>query len=665
VQPAVISHASWKQRFAGRADIIGHAVRLGSQPYTIIGVLPESFSFAPVGLAEVFVLPPKDGAMVTRRNLHWIQVIARLKQGVTPARAFEEMTAISRHLAEIYPQANGGTGVHITPLRDVIIGPVRPILLLLFAAAGAVLILGCANVANVLLAKSSDRRDELAIRLALGAERRTLARQMLVESIFLAFLAGVLSMLMSRLAVVGLLSSVPASVVQDMPFLRSINQSVATVLFTGLSTLVAGIAVGLVTLTNIPLRDPQKSLSESGRSRVGGQGRLRSVLVVGEIGIAGALLMVSGVLLQTVWRVIHVDPGFNRHNLLLLSYALPPDSYDKRAQVRSFQQQIETKVSAVPGVLGVAEVSILPLSDCNGCNTNRFAVEGKPLPQGAVQPEAASRGVSQGYFGVLQAHLLKGRVFEMRDYADNAAPVVVVNRALQSEYFDGDAVGKHLTFTFAPGQPPREVVGVVEDIKEGFLDMTDRPALYTPMNPGLFGNVLVRTAVDTSSVVNPIRAGIQAVERNIALYDIMTMDDRVANSTTMFLRNLPAMLMTWFGTLSLLIAGIGIYGVVSYSVAQRTREFGMRMALGASPGDILRLVLSGVLRLSLVGIGSGIFCGALLAKAAATLFFNARMADFASFALAPVAIAAVALIAGFVPAQRAADLDPMDALRRE
>jgi hypothetical protein len=265
----------------------------------------------------------------------------------------------------------------------------------------------------------------------------------------------------------------------------------------------------------------------------------------------------------------------------------------------------------------------------------------------------------------LQAHLVKGRVFETRDYADNAAPVVVVNRALQNAYFDGDAVGKHMTFTFAPGQPAREVVGVIEDIKEGFLDMTDRPALYTPISPSLFGNVLVRTAIDPSSVANPIRTGIQAVDRNIALYNVMTMDDRVANSTTMFLRNLPAMLMTAFGSLSLVIAGIGIYGVVSYSVAQRTREFGMRMALGAGPSDVMRLVLSGVLRWSLVGIGIGILSGALLTKAAASLFFNVRLTDFASFALAPLAIAGVAIIAGVIPAQRAAGLDPMDALRRD
>jgi hypothetical protein len=292
-------------------------------------------------------------------------------------------------------------------------------------------------------------------------------------------------------------------------------------------------------------------------------------------------------------------------------------------------------------------------------------VEGKPVPQGAVQPEAASRAVSQNYFGTLQAHLVKGRVFERRDYAENAAPVVVVNRALQNAFFDGDAVGKHLTFTFAAGQPAREIVGVVEDIKEGFLDMADRPALYTPMGAGVFGNVLVRTAVEPSSATSTVRNTILAIDRNVALFGVMTMDDRVANSTTMFLRNLPAILMTGFGLLSLLIAAIGIYGVVSYSVVQRTREFGMRMALGASPGKVLWLVLSDVLRLSLMGIAAGIIAGGIVTKAAATLFFNLHIADFAGFALAPLAIAAIAVIAGIVPAQHAATLDPMEALRQE
>ena len=292
-------------------------------------------------------------------------------------------------------------------------------------------------------------------------------------------------------------------------------------------------------------------------------------------------------------------------------------------------------------------------------------MEGKPLPVGAAQPEANGRRASQDYFHVLQARLLKGRLFGAQDYSEKAAPVVIVNRALQDEYFDGDAVGKHLTYTFAPGQPAQEIVGVVDNIKEGFLDAAVLPALYTPLAAGTGANVLIRTGVDPSSVAGAVRIAILGIDPNVALFGVMTMDTRVANSNTMFLRNLPAILITSFGLVSLLLAAIGIYGVVSYSVAQRTREFGMRMALGATSGDLLCMVLGAVLRLSLIGIGAGIPCAGIVSKAASRLFFDIRLADFASFALVPFIITAIATLASLLPAQRAARLDPMDALRYE
>jgi predicted permease len=664
-QPMIISQASWKSRFGSRRDILGHQVRLGSNAYTIVGVLPAGFEFAPLGSAELFVLPPQNGPMITRRNLHWFQVIGLLKPGVTQARAFVEMTAISTHLAELYPQSNAGTGVHIVSLRDFIVGSVQPILLLLFAAGASVLILSCGNVANVLLAKSAVRRQELAIRLALGAGRGRLVRQMLTESVLLALLAGIASLIITRFGVAALLSTVPASVAQSMPFLQNAGTDAATVLFTAIIAVAAGVILGVASTLSIPMRNPQQPLSESGRNPVGGHHRVRSLLVVSEIAIAAALLMVSGLLLKTVSRIVNADAGFNRHKLLLLTYALPPESYKDSSAIKTFERELELRVAALPGVIGVAEISLPPLSDCNGCNTNRFAVEGKPLPEGAAQPEAASRGASRNYFSVLQARLLKGRTFAAQDYADNAAPVVVVNRALQDEYFNGDAVGKHLTFTFAPGQPVREIVGVVDNIKEGFLDATVLPALYTPLDGGTNGNLLVRTGVEPSSVAGVVRNTILGIDRNIALFGIMTMDTRVANSTTMFLRNLPATLMTSFGVIALLLAALGIYGVVSYSVAQRTREFGMRLALGASPGDLLRMVLGAALRLSVIGIGVGLLCAAIVSKAASGLFFDIRAADFASFAAVPFIVGGIAIVASFVPAQRAARLDPMEALRYE
>jgi len=664
-QSIIISYACWKNRFEGRRDVAGQAARLGNNTYTIAGVLPRWFEFGPLGAAEMFVLPPQSGNLVERRNLHWFQVIGRLKSGINQERAFAEMTAISRRLSELYPQANAGTRVHIVPLREFIVGNVRPILLVLLCAAAAVLVLACSNVANVLLAKSSARRQEMAIRLALGAGRGRIVRQMLTESVLLALLAGVASLLVTRSGVAALLSTVPAPVAQAMPFLQNITQGAAAFLFTAVVALVAGIVLGMASTMNIPIRNPQKSLAESGRSAVGAHHRVRSALVVAEIAIAAALLMVSGLLVKTVSRIVNADPGFNRQNLLLLTYVLPAASYREPAALRNFQMEMERRIGALPGVMGVAEISSLPLSDCNGCNTNRFAIEGQPNPVGAVQPEAASRNASLEYFRVLQARLLKGRVFGPQDFDENAAPVVVVNRALQDEYFNGDAVGKHLTFTFAPGQPPREIVGVVDNIKEGFLDSTARPALYTPLGGNTTANILIRTAVDPLSVGPSVRNTILTIDRDVALFGMTTMDTRVANSTTMFLRNLPAILMTSFGFIAALLAAIGIYGVVSYSVEQRTREFGMRMALGASSKDLFGLVLGAVLRLAFIGIAIGIPAAAAVSKTAASLFFEMRAADFAAFAVVPGIIVGIAIVASFIPARRAARLDPMEALRYE
>jgi len=662
---ALISYASWKNRFGGGRDILGHTINFRGATYSIIGVLPPWFEFAPAGSAEIFVLPPQSGPMITRRNLHWFQVIARLEKGVTHEQAFMEMTTISNRLAQLYPQSNAGTGVHIVPLREFIVGNIQPILLLLLAAAAGVLILACANVANVLLAKSAARQQEMAIRLALGAGSSRIVRQMLTECLLLALLAGTASLFMTRLGVAALLAGVPGSVAQSLPFLQNIGQSATALLFTALVTVGAGIVLGMASTLRVPIRDLQRELAESGRNPVGVRHALRNALVVVEIAIAAALLMVSGLLLRTVGRIANVDPGFNRHNLLLLTYALPPDSYKDPAAITTFQRELERQVGALPKVSGVAQISSLPLSDCNGCNTIRFAIEGKLMPVGAAQPEAANRGASQDYFRVLQARVLKGRVFQPQDYADKAAPVIIVNRALQDEFFDGDAVGKHLTFTFAPGQPAREIVGVVDNIKEGFLDATVRPALYTPLDAGTIANVVIRTVGDPSSVAGTVRSAILQIDRNVALYGVMTMDARVATSTTMFLRNLPAILMTSFGTLSLLLAAIGIYGVISHSVAQRTREFGMRMALGANGSDLLRMVLGSVLQLSLAGIVVGIVCASVLSKAASKLFFDLRPADFGSFAAVPFLIIGIAIFASFVPAQRAARLDPMKALRYE
>jgi len=669
----VISYACWQKRFGGRANVLGQGVTFGRLQYVIVGVLPPTFEFAPVGTAEIYVPPPTTGGMFTRRNLHWFFVIGKLKPGVTIAQANSDLQTISDQLARLYPTSNGDTGVKIISLREAVVGQIRPVLLLLFAAAGFVLLLACANVANVLLARAAARRQEMAVRSALGARRARIIRQVLTESVLLSLAAGVASLIVARLGIAALMLTVPDSVQQTMPFLADLTKGWTLILSTIAVSIPAGLLFGLAPALRTHEFDLHSNIGAGARSTARQRG-LRDSLVVSEIAIAAGLLVISGLFLQSVFHVVHADPGFNRHGLLLLSYALPPNTYKDPATVIKFRQDIERRIAALPGVVSVGETDSLPLSDCDGCNTSRFMVEGKPRPQSAVQPEAASRGVSRDYLATLQARRLKGRGFRDEDFVltpgDNgsslpATPVVIVNRTLEREYFDGDAVGKHLTFTFAPGQPAREIVGVVDDVKEGFLDSRAHPTLYTPIGTGIFADLVVRTAVDPASMANSVRSATLGVEPDLAIFTLQTMDQRVADSTTMFLHNLPAILVSAFGGLALLLAAIGIYGVISYSVAQRTREFGVRMALGAAADDLLRLVLGGGLRLTVLGIAAGILGAAALARIAAGMLFGIRAIDVLTCGALLALVAAIAIVASYVPARRAAKLDPMQALRYE
>ena len=678
----VISYGFWQHELGKSAAAVGQSLTLQGfagkdEPYTIVGITSQDFEFSPVGRPDFFALPPTTGSMVTRRNLHWLSVVGRLKPGVSLKQASAEMQTISARLAVAYPLANGDTTTRLLPFRDAIVGPIRPVLLLLFGAAGCVLLIACANIANVQLSKAAGRAREVAVRRAVGATAGRIARQFLVENVLLSLIAGAAAVAVARLGVAALTAAVPASVRESMPFLDRLHVDVQVLFFTFSLAVVAGVAFGLAPALRGGSADLHSELAQDTRTSTG-RSWLRDALVVGEAGLAAMLLVGSGLLVVGMWRLVNVYPGFNRHNLVTLGFQAPPSRYEdpeppktnpptqqRSLKAIAYERTVEETIGAMPGVQGVAVVNILPLT-CDGCNTIRFRPQGYAAPTSAAQPEGNIRTITNRYFSVLQARMLKGRPFDDRE-TDISAEVVIVNRALADKYFSGDAVGKTLTFTYSPTQKPREIVGVVDEIKDGFFDAPDTPTVYTPFaqSAGPGGNLIVRTSGDPAAVAESVRRSLLQLDPDTAIYQIGSLDQKVENSVPMFVRRLPAILVTQFGSLALLLAAVGVYGVVSYSVSQRTREFGIRMALGADTGEVLRLVMGRGARLVAAGAALGLAGAAALAKIETDLIYGLRLRDAFTFALSALLIFLVALAASYIPARRATRLHPLEALRCE
>jgi putative ABC transport system permease protein len=659
----VLTYGLWQRMFGGDAGIIGQKLTIGGAGYNVVGVLPASFQFAPAP-ADLWLPYQPTETQLTARFMHGTNLIGRLKSGVSVEQAQAEMSAIASRIERDHNQSHAGTGVKIVPLREQLVGNVKPILLVLFGAVGFVLLIACANIASLLLTRSLARQKEVAVRSALGAGRRRIIRQLLTESALLALFGGAAGLLVASWGVDALVATLPKDQLNALPFLKSLRVDASVMTFTFLLSMSTGIVFGLAPALQATGADLYEALKEGGRAAPGGaRRRLRAALVVTEIALSVVLLTGAGLMMKSLLRLLRTDVGFDPRNLLTMTVALPASKYGDSGRQVSFYERLTERLESLPGVIGAGTVDILPLL---GGNTTRFNVEGDPIPPPGQEVESNMRVANETYFQTLGVPLLKGRFFDERDKA--AAPgVVIINKSLADRIFASrDPIGRRLSYT-GINSAPDQIIGVVGDVKITGLDEAIKPVLYYPysQSASLATNLVVRASADPAAMVNTIREVCRALEPDVAIFNARTMEEMISGSPASYMRGFPALLIGVFAGVALLLASVGLYGVISYSVSQRTREIGLRMALGARAPDILKMVLKQGLALASVGLVIGAAGALALTRLLGAMLYEVSASDPATFALVSAALGVVASLACYTPARRATKVDPMVALRCE
>jgi len=664
---AVLTYGFWQRRFGGDQNVLGRAITINGDSYTIVGVLPANFQFA-LRNSDLWIPYQPTQNQLTRRFLHSSNLIGRLKPGVTAEQAESEINVIASRIEQQYNDSHAGTTARVVPLQEEIVGTVRPILLVLLAAVGFVLLIACANVASLLLTRSLARQKEVAVRAALGASRWRVVRQLLTESLLLSLAGGLGGLLIAYWGLPALVATLPQNQLIAMPFLKSLQIDLGILGFSFGLSLLTGIVFGIAPALQSSRLDLNEVLKEGGRqSSAGGGQRLRSALVVGEIAMAVVLLVGAGLMMKSLLRLLQTNVGFNTENLLTMGIVLSPMKYTDANQIPNFYGQLQERVQALPGVVGAGTVDILPL---NGGNTTRFNVDGDPVPPPGKETEANSRVVNEHYFQTIGVPLLAGRMFDDRDNA-NAPPVVIIGKTIADRLFAGrDPVGRKLRYPSIQA-PPVTIVGVVGDVKITGLDDEIRPVLYYPLRQsgGFNTSLVVRSNTDPTSLASAVRAEVRNLDPDAAIMNVNTMEGMISQTPASFIRRFPALLIGIFAGVALLLASIGIYGVVSYSVSQQIHYIGIRMALGAGPTDILRMVLKQGMILAVAGVGIGVVAAVALMKLlsawAASLLYQVKITDVTTFAIVSGTLFVVALLACYLPARRATKVDPLVALRYE
>ncbi|HSE97852.1 MAG TPA: ABC transporter permease [Blastocatellia bacterium] len=659
---AIVSHRLWQGRFGADPGLVGKQITLSGRPCTVVGIMGPDFYFLN-NETDIWV-PMGLNAGLNYREVsgRYMRTVARLKPGVTLEQAQAEMTLIASRLEESYREFNAGWGANVFSLQDEIVGDIRPALLILLGAVFFVLLIACANVANLLLARAAARQKELALRTALGASRGRLIRQLLNESLLLAVIGGVAGLLLAYWAIEALIAFNPGNI----PRLEEVSLDGRVLAFTLGVSFITGLIFGVIPALQASRPDLNESLKEGGRSSAGGAGhrRVRSIFVVSEVALALVLLVGAGLMIKSFAKLQRVDLGYNPENVLTARVLLPGSKYGDNPKRAAFFKQAVERLAAIPGVQAAGAISWLPLIGL-GSSTS-FWVDGRPEPPPGERPGTDVRVITPGYFAAMGIPLIKGRILDERDTAEGPR-VLVINETMARQFFPGeDPIGKRLIINWDRPPLPDEIVGVVGDAKLVSVAGETRPAIYWPhARQATYSSMTfaVRTTGDPLAIVGSLQSEIRAIDPEQPIADIRPMEEVVATSLSRPRFNM--LLLGLFAGVAMILASVGIYGVMAYSVTQRTHEIGIRMALGARGADVMKMIVGQGMVLALAGVGIGLVGAYFITGLMSSLLFGVAATDPITFLSISLLLAVVAFVACYVPARRATKVDPMVALRYE
>jgi putative ABC transport system permease protein len=655
----LISDGLWRRRFGANPRIINQPIQLDGRSQIVIGVMPPGFSILDRKIDVWQTIGFKPDARTPRGR--WLMTVARMRPGITVAQAQEDMTRVHAELTRMFPDFNTGWSARVVSLSDQLTGDVRPALFVLLVAVGFVLLIACANVANLLLARATSRHREIAVRAALGAGRGRLVRQLLAESLLLSTAGGTAGLLFAWWTTLGLRSVVAKQL--PIPRLEAVTVDSRVLLFTLVATLVSGLAFGLFPALAAARTTLTDALKEGGRGGTGARGaRTRNAFVVVEVALALVLLVGAGLLIRSFSALLSVDPGFDPSHTITMRVSIPQSKYETPQKIRGFYDQLFEKIDAIPGVQAAGGTSFLPLNGL-GAATD-FEIIGRPKPPVGQEPVTDVRVVTHDFFSAMGIRLVRGRLFGAEERGATARRVIISESMARKYWPNEDPIGQRISVYWNdPG--PDEIIGVVGDVRQETLEKEVRPSIYWP--PARFAypwmTVAIRAAGEVSAIVPVVTARVHELDPNVPVADVRTMTE--VRDTSVAQRRLTTMLLGVFAGIALLLAAVGIYGVISYTVSQRTQEIGIRMALGARQSDVLSMVLRQALTLAATGILIGGVGAALLTGLMRNLLYGVRPTDPVTFAVVATLLAVIAAAAASVPGLRATRVDPAVALRAE